>query len=69
MGGCGAASETSSRSRPRHVKYRTDVRFMGVESEGGKMIAMLHGQVASIDQSGVVLEVSGVGFDVRMPQT
>ena len=33
------------------------------------MIAMLHGQVAAVDQSGVVLDVSGVGFDVRMPQT
>lgn len=32
------------------------------------MIAMLHGQVAAVDQSGVVLDVSGVGFDVRMPQ-
>lgn len=33
------------------------------------MIAMLHGLVAAVDQSGVVLDVSGVGFDVRMPQT
>ena len=32
------------------------------------MIAMLHGQVAAVDQSGVVLDISGVGFDVRMPQ-
>lgn len=33
------------------------------------MIAMLNGQVESVDQSGAILDVNGVGFDVRMPQT
>ena len=28
------------------------------------MIAMLHGQVAAVDQSGVVLDVSGVGLSL-----
>lgn len=33
------------------------------------MIAMLNGQVESVDQAGAILDVHGIGFDVRMPQT
>ena len=33
------------------------------------MIAMLNGQVESVDQAGAILDVHGIGFGVRMPQT